>query len=156
MNLGLPTAAPRVALAVVMATTLAGSASWAQEGADAPLDTGVWRNPKGSVHIELKPCGEQICGYVVWASAKAQADARRAGTPDLIGKQLLRDFAPSTGKVYRGKVFAPDLNATFTGTAQRIDARSLRAKGCLVAGLLCKSQVWTRIDAAPADLARAG
>ena len=40
----------------------------------------------------------------------------------------------------------PDLNATFTGTAQLIDSNSLRARGCLFAGIGCKSQVWTRVQ----------
>src|SRR5438067_525501 len=36
---------------------------------------GVWRNPKDSVHVEIRPCGASACGYVVWAAAHAQADA---------------------------------------------------------------------------------
>ncbi len=140
---------------VTVATALVGGPAWAEaSGRDAPLDQGVWRNPRNSVHIELRPCNDQICGYVVWATDKAKADARRAGTRDLIGKQLLRDFRKASGKVYRGTVFAPDLNATLTGTAERIDARNLRARGCL-AGVLCKTQVWTRVDG-PAEALAAG
>jgi len=107
---------------------------------------GVWRNPKDSVHIALKPCNGQICGYVIWASPKAEAAAQKGGTPKLVGAQLLRGFVVDDAGVGRGKVFVPDLNATFGGSAQLIDARTLRARGCLFANVICKTQIWTRID----------
>jgi len=107
---------------------------------------GVWRNPKNSVHVELRSCGAGTCGYVVWANANAQADARRGGTANLIGLQLLRDFTPENPRKWRGKVFVPDLNRTFSGTAEFLDATTLKAKGCLIGGFLCKSQIWRRVD----------
>ena len=45
----------------------------------------------------------------------------------------------------RGKVFVPDLDMTLSGSATLSDPNSLRAKGCLIGRVLCKSQVWTRI-----------
>ncbi|HEY9233599.1 MULTISPECIES: DUF2147 domain-containing protein [Phenylobacterium] len=108
---------------------------------------GVWRNPKNTVHVEIKPCGARVCGYVVWANAKAQADAREGGTPNLIGSQLLREFAPDSKGGWKGKVFVPNRNMTLSGTAKPINASSLVARGCLLPGILCKSQVWTRVAA---------
>jgi uncharacterized protein (DUF2147 family) len=107
---------------------------------------GVWRNPKNSVHIKIQPCGQDLCGYVVWANDKAKEDARKGGTPNLVGSQLLRNFSPSKTGAWKGKVFVPDLNATFSGSAQLVDANTLRARGCLIAGLGCKSQNWKRIE----------
>jgi uncharacterized protein (DUF2147 family) len=132
--------------AALMATAALASAS--QVSAAEPDVFGVWRNPKNTVHLEIKPCGASACGYVIWASAKAQADARHGSGKELIGMQLLRDFAPA-GHSWRGKVFVPDLNMTLGGAARPIDAGHLEAKGCLVGGLLCKSQVWSRLS--PAD-----
>lgn len=106
---------------------------------------GVWRNPKNSVHVNIKPCGQKLCGYVVWASEDAKEDARKGGTENLIGLQLLRDFGPDKPGVWKGKVFVPDLRATFAGRAELVDANTLRARGCLVAGVFCKGQTWRRI-----------
>lgn len=118
--------------------------------ATAPLTAvGVWRNPKDSVHIALKPCGPEICGYVVWASPHAEEKARKGGSPNLVGQQLMRGFKVDGNGVGHGKVFVPDLNKVFSGSAQLIDERSLMAKGCLFANVLCKTQVWIRIDNAP-------
>lgn len=138
--------ARRFALIAALAAGVAGGASAAAADAPASLQSGIWKNPKNSVHVELRPCGGNACGYVVWASEKAKADAREGGTKNLIGMQLLRDFKPHKDGVWRGKVFVPDLNATFSGSAQLLDERTMKAKGCLIGGLACKSQVWTRID----------
>lgn len=115
---------------------------------------GVWRNPKNSVHLEIKDCGETACGVVIWASDRAKADARKGGSPNLVGLQLLRDFAPDKKGAWRGKVFVPDLNMTFSGAAEVLDTKTLRAKGCVLGGIICKSQIWTRVDAASIMAAR--
>ena len=113
---------------------------------DAVLGLGVWRNPHDSVRLEIKPCGPSTCGYVVWASPKAQADARKSGMETLIGQQLLRDFEPIGNGAMRGKVFVPTLKVTLTGQADFLDARTMRARGCVIGNFLCKSQIWTKVD----------
>jgi uncharacterized protein (DUF2147 family) len=119
--------------------------TWAQSGEElSPF--GIWRNPKNTVHIELRPCGENACGVVVWASPKALADAREAGTEDLVGLQLFREMTRDKNGTWRGKVFVPDLNMTVSGRAEPIDETHLRARGCLIAGMLCKSQIWVRLS----------
>ena len=107
---------------------------------------GVWRNPKNSVHIDIQPCGEYLCGRVVWANAHAREDARKGGTKELIGSQLLRNFVPGKSGAWKGKVFVPDLNVTVSGTAELIDPNTLKARGCFFAGLGCKSQNWKRVQ----------
>lgn len=139
-----------ITAAVAAAGLLAASApAWAV-ARPALTGEGVWRNPHDSVHIALRPCGLQICGYVVWASPHAEEKARKGGTPKLVGRQLLRDFVVDRDGIGHGKVFVPDLNNTFSGSAQLVDTRTLRARGCLFANLICKTQVWIRIDNAPA------
>lgn len=107
---------------------------------------GVWRNPKNSVHINIEPCGQYLCGRVVWATDKAKEDARDGGTANLIGSQLFRNFAPSKTGTWKGKVFVPDLNVTVSGSAELLDANTLKARGCIFAGIGCKSQNWKRVS----------
>jgi len=130
--------------ALLMALGVAASAQ------AAPSIYGVWRNPKNSVHLEIRGCETGTCGYVVWASPHAREDARKGSGKELVGMQLLRSFAPDAREVWRGKVFVPDLNRTFSGSAQLIGDGTLKAKGCFIANILCKSQTWTRIDSAGA------
>lgn len=135
-----------VILGIVAALT-AGSAL-ADNGAAQPATYGVWRNPKDSVHVEIKPCANGIgaCGIVVWANEKAKRDARKGGTEDLVGLQIFRDFERRDDGVWRGRVFVPDLNRTFSGTAEPLTPTSMKAKGCVIMVIACKAQIWTRID----------
>lgn len=118
----------------------------AAEGGDIARSYGVWRNPHNTVHLEIKDCGPSTCGVVVWASAKAEADARKAGADTLIGKQLLRDFESQRDGSLKGRVWVPTLKVTLVGSADIIDPKTMRAKGCVIGNFLCKSQLWTRID----------
>src|SRR5690349_9892978 len=77
----------------------------------------VLRNPSNSVHVRIHACGKGRCGTVVWANAKAKADSARGGTPNLVGTELFREFREVSPKVWKGKVFVPDMNKVFTGTA---------------------------------------
>jgi uncharacterized protein (DUF2147 family) len=106
---------------------------------------GVWKNPKNTVHLRLRPCGPRICGDVVWATETARADAARGGKAELVGQQLLRDFMRGDDGLARGKVYVPDLGVTFKGSAQHVNEDAIKVKGCLVGGLICRSQVWTRV-----------
>lgn len=135
-------------LAAAMALS-AGAVSAQTAAAPRPGDIyGVWRNPKGSVHIEIKPCETRTCGYVVWANADAREDVKKKKNQDLIGMQLLRDFAAADPNEWKGRVYVPDLDMTFSGQVKLLDRASLKAKGCLLPNFLCKSQTWTRVDPA--------
>ena len=117
------------------------SAAFAQEvGKDLVL-----RNPQNSVHVRIHPCGKTRCGTVVWANAKAKADSARGGTPNLVGTELFREFREVSPKVWKGKVFVPDVNRVFSGTGTVKDKDNIVARGCLIGNMGCKSQVWTRV-----------
>lgn len=105
----------------------------------------VLRNPQNSVHVRIHPCGKTRCGTVVWANDKAKADSARGGTKNLVGTELFREFREVSPNVWKGKVFVPDVNRVFTGTGTVKDKDTIVARGCLFAGVGCKSQVWTRV-----------
>ncbi len=120
-----------------------GGATAAGNGA-TQLVSSAWRNPSNSVHIRITPCGDQVCGTVIWASDKAKADARKGGTEQLVGANLFREFRQVAPGQYKGRVFVPDMNRTFSGQ-MRIQGDSMIGKGCVL-GFICKSQTWTRIS----------
>jgi uncharacterized protein (DUF2147 family) len=127
---------------MMVATPLAAQAG----GGGALSSASEWRNPKDSVRIRFSPCGQdRMCGIVTWASDKAKADARRGGTQQLVGTNLFRNFERVAPGQYKGHVFVPDMNRTFSGHME-IKGDSMIGKGCVLAGLICKQQVWTRIS----------
>ena len=132
----------RVAVFTVgLSLVLAGAAA-----AQQVTERSVWRNPKNSVHVEVRPCGEGACGVVIWANDKAKANSRKGGTAELIGLTLFRNFVRGSDGIWRGRVFVPDLNGTFSGTAEVLDPMTIRARGCAVPRIACKTQDWKRIE----------
>lgn len=113
--------------------------------AAAKVPAGVWQNPKGSVRVTFLPCGDAMCGRIVWASAQAQADADAAGGGKLVGTMLFRDFVEEEPHRWSGSVLVPDLGREVTGTIEQVDSRTLVGEGCLFAGFGCKQQVWKRV-----------
>ena len=129
------------AAAALIAVSFAGAAA----AAATAQPGGVWRNPKNSVHIKVQPCGGNVCGTVVWANARAKEKARKAGTPNLVGRQLFQEFRPAGGGSWNGRVFVPDVGRSFSGSLKPAGPNNMVASGCLLGRFLCKSQTWTRI-----------
>jgi uncharacterized protein (DUF2147 family) len=135
---------------------LAALAVFAGQAAAAPGTgvEGVWSNPKGSVQVKTGSCGDKLCGVVVYASPKAQADAKKAGAQPLIGTTLLRGYRANGSAQWTGQVYIPDLQASYYSTITMIDAQTLKVSGCILGGLLCKSQLWHRVPSAGSAVAR--
>jgi uncharacterized protein (DUF2147 family) len=105
---------------------------------------GFWRNPKGTVEVQIDTCGNAMCGTVVAASPSAVADARDSGYPSLVGMQLLYGYHAAGPDEWRGTIFVPDIGRSFSSHIQLVDADHVRVSGCLVGKFLCKSQLWRR------------
>lgn len=106
--------------------------------------TGVWTNPQKSVRVVFQKCGQAMCGKIVWASPKAQADAARGGGGQLVGAMLFSDFVEQRRGLWNGSVLIPDIGQTVSGSIEQTSANTLVGEGCLVAGFGCKRQTWTR------------
>ncbi|MDT9598960.1 DUF2147 domain-containing protein [Sphingosinicella sp. GR2756] len=130
------------AIALITAVMAAGTGAAAIP--DAPV--GVWRNQKNSVHIRIAPCGPVLCGTIVWANEKAKKDAREGGTDPLVGTRIFKDLHKDDKGRWRGKVFVPDINMSFSGTVKLITADTINTRGCLFSGIFCKSRVWVRVS----------
>jgi uncharacterized protein (DUF2147 family) len=133
-----------VVLASLAAFLLTGASASASTSAP-PEVFGVWANPKDTVHIDIKACGELACGTVVWASADAQAKSLKASGKQILGLQLFQDMKKRPDGAWRGRAFVPDLNMTFAGSAEPLTAQTLKIKGCLVGNMFCRSQIWNRV-----------
>ena len=102
---------------------------------------GKWVNPSKSVIIEIAPCGQVLCGTVVWASEKAKKDARK-GTQHLVGTKLLTGMKHSSAQIWKGKIFVPDQNIHASAKLKPVGATHLKVSGCMM--MICKSQTWTK------------
>ena len=113
----------------------------------SPIE-GYWKNPIGSAIIAVAPCGDALCGKVVWASARGQREVA-ATTSHIVGTVVLTDVRAKASGAWSGKLFIPDDNIHVSAKLQLLGDNRLKLTGCAIAGLLCRSQIWTRTDEPP-------
>lgn len=113
----------------------------AQPTSHAPIE-GLWKNPIGSAIIAVAPCGNAFCGKVVWASERGQREVAKT-TSRVVGTTVLTSVRPK-GKEWVGKLFIPDDNIHVSAKLQMLGENQLKLTGCGLAGLICRSQIWTR------------
>ncbi|HKT77786.1 MAG TPA: DUF2147 domain-containing protein [Sphingobium sp.] len=135
--------------AVLAALALLLSSACALASPIGDLEDGLWLNPGGSVAVRTHGCGDRLCGWIVWASAAAQSDARESGVAHLIGTQLLEDYRPDGRNEWTGTVYVPDMGRRFFSRIEQTAPQQLKIKGCVLGGLICRSQLWTRIERTP-------
>ena len=106
---------------------------------------GRWTNYKKNVVVQVERCGGAYCGRVVQASAKAKEKARKGGTPNLVGTQILTGLKPIGGGRFRGRAFVPKRNVHATATVRQVGPNVMQVQGCVLAGVLCDNEKWTRV-----------
>lgn len=134
--------------AAIMACVLVGAAmpAAAVVRVQVAAPTGLWVNPARSVKVATAPCGAALCGRVAWASGAASTDARAGGTPRLAGTEILQDYHRAGAATWQGRVLVPDMGRTVDSTLTLLDTDRLKVSGCVLGGLFCKSQIWTRVE----------
>ncbi|WP_300973123.1 DUF2147 domain-containing protein [Sphingomonas sp. LHG3406-1] len=116
----------------------------APAAAQSPIE-GLWANPKKSVVVQIASCGSSWCGKVVKASAKQQAKAARNGVDQLEGEQMLTGLKPAGPGRWKGQVYVPKVRSKVGSTVTMQSRDRMSVTGC-VAGVICKTQVWTRVN----------
>ena len=129
----------RFAIALASLAVLASPAS---ANAKSPLE-GRWK--KGNLVVQIAPCGRELCGTVIRASAKQQAKAERGSGTELIGARLIKDIDRTGPNTYRASVFLPQRNMHARGTIKQVSANTLAVRGCVL-GVVCRSQTWVRVN----------
>jgi uncharacterized protein (DUF2147 family) len=79
------------------------------------------------------------------------AKAKDVNNPDptkreksLLGLQIFRGARPG-GDTWTGELYNPLDGRTYTGKMRLVSQGQLELSGCVLAGLICKSQAWTRL-----------
>jgi len=115
--------------------------------ADDPVD-GLWKTQAGDtggyLHVSISECGSAICGTI---DSAFDADGNQQLDYENLGKQIIWDMVPDGGGKYSGgKIWAPDRDKTY-GSKMTLDGQNkLNVKGCVAGGLVCRGQIWTRVQ----------
>lgn len=127
----------------------------------APDDAfGLWRTADQQAAIEITPCGQSLCGRLVWYVEKRTGpdagldsrnpDARQRGRR-LCGILMLADFHREGDGWVGGWLYDPKSGNSYNGTITPDAPGHLRLRGYVGLPLFGRTETWTR---APADQER--
>lgn len=133
----------RVALtAVALLPALLGPAS---ASPDSPV--GIWMTEERDSKIRVVSCGKNVCATILWAKTAGLDE----NNPDpslrgrsIVGIDLSRDMKPDGKGGWAGSIYNPDNGKTYKATMQRKNEGQLEVGGCVLGGLLCGSETWSR------------
>lgn len=91
---------------------------------------GMWKRPadKGGALERISACGGSFCVTV----ASGEHSGKSAGS-----------FRATGGGKYKGTLTDISAGKTYNGKAS-LSGNSLRMSGCVLGGLICSSETWTR------------
>ena len=124
-----------------------------------PADVvGVWLNPKGTTRVRISPCGSALCGSIVWLehpnnpqtgeplTDRNNPDPANRNRP-LLGLQIITELKPGhAAGEWTAKVYSPNDGSTRDASFSMDGPNGIKMEGCTLAGLLCRSQTWTRVN----------
>jgi len=126
--------------------------AFAAEAADIK---GKWLTEEGKANVVMESCGASVCGKIVWLkdpndpSGKPLVDALNQDesmrTRPIIGLKLT-EVTPGGDNVWKGKIYNPEDGKTYAGELKIQPDGSLLVKGCVLGGMLCDDETWTRAN----------
>jgi uncharacterized protein (DUF2147 family) len=129
--------------ATYLATALAAAAILWASAAPAADVFGIWQTEKTDdgryLHVEVHPCAGdagKVCGTIVGAFGGA-SEAN-------VGKPVIWDMTPDGPNAWDdGKVWKADEDKVYA-SKMALEGEVLEVSGCVLAGMICKSQDWSR------------
>ena len=122
-----------------------------------PNPLGTWLTADKDSQVRITNCGGALCGALAWLKQpnnsatgrpltdKNNADASKRSRP-LLGVQIILGMRPSGTNQWSGNVYNAEDGRTYTGAFTLTGPGTAELKGCVLGGLICKSQTWTRVN----------
>ncbi len=125
--------------------------------ASAADPRGNWLTENGKAKVAIVNCGSALCGNIValkepndLATGKPKTDSNNPDaakrTRPMIGVQIVIDMKPDTADKWKGQVYNAEDGKTYSGSITLVNGATLNLQGCALAGLICKTQTWTRAN----------
>ena len=136
--------------AIVGAT---GLATLAIAPALAASPFGTWWTGDKKGQIKIVNCGGALCGNLVWLKEpdkdgkprtdENNSDPNKRSRP-LLGIPIVLDMKPAGADKWEGHVYNSRDGNTYSGSFTMTGTDTADLKGCVMGGLLCKTEEWTR------------
>jgi uncharacterized protein (DUF2147 family) len=112
--------------------------------AQAPVAdvAGVWIDHTGQGAVEIAPCGNRVCGRVVWLK---NPEHRSVSGKPICGAQVLGDLRKEGRNVWEsGWIYNPEEEERFSAALELANADTLMVTGYLGIKLLGETFTWKR------------
>jgi len=130
-------------------------------GAASSAILGIWKTEKDESKVEIFPCGEKICGKIIWLKNPLYTDSRdgEVGTPvidrknpdpalhsrPVLGLRILEGFTAEGGNNWaNGTCYDPKSGNTYRGKIHLAAPDRLELRGYIGIPLFGRTAIWTR------------
>ncbi len=109
--------------------------------------SGTYLSESGETRVRIAKCGSVYCGTII----SVQGDAKDVNNPDaslknrsLVGVQMISNIQPS-GQGFTGQLYNYKDGKTYNGK-MTFAGKAMQLSGCVLGGLICRSQTWTKVN----------
>jgi uncharacterized protein (DUF2147 family) len=106
----------------------------AAQAADA---TGSWVRPSTGTIIKTYNCGDKLCAKITGVKDKA-----KQGT---VGTVIVSGADKTGDGTWKGDLLNTEDGQTYNGMIT-LSGGGLTLKGCVLGGIVCKGETWTRVN----------
>ena len=113
---------------------------------------GTWQSEVSEdgnfIHVEIAPCVSNaalVCGTIIKAANVDPGKGDKKRQAELVGKVMINDMAADGDNYWDdGTIWAPDDEETYSSKME-LRGDVLEVSGCVLGGLICRGQEWTRV-----------
>ncbi len=143
------------AITLAMAILHAGGGGERVLAQSEPPVSGVWLDEQGKARIEVKSCGAEVCGHIVWLkdpldpTGKPWTDMlnpdRSKRVRPVCGLQIIGGLKPVTNGAWQGGwIYDPEEGKSFDVELSLHDTNTLKVFGYAGVRLLSETMLWKR------------
>jgi len=118
---------------------------------------GTWLTEGGKSRVKVVDCGGALCGSIIWLKEpndpetgkpktdKNNADASKRSRP-IVGISIMLSMKPNGANKWSGQIYSPQEGKEVSGNFTEQGPNAVRLEGCLLGGLMCRGENWTRTN----------
>lgn len=118
------------------AMLLTGATLFASEASAAEI-TGTYVRPSTGTQVEFYDCGGKVCGKIVAVKDKSKEKT--------VGTVILKGATRSSNNTFKGELLNTEDGKTYNGVLTVVSAKEIKLEGCVLGGIICKGENWTKV-----------
>jgi uncharacterized protein (DUF2147 family) len=109
--------------------------------------SGTWLTQSGDTRVRIARCGAVYCGTIVTSTYQKDTNNSDPALRErpIVGVRMIWDAKPE-GDGFSGQLYNPQDGRTYTGKLKVMTPATLQLSGCVLGGLICRSQTWTKVN----------